>query len=1359
MASNIPEERPNNTESGETLAGRMNNKKRSRRVSFADTEITSVHIFNPDDDDDSYDTPPNSKRTSSRIHNAADLETDAPVVGFFKDLTGGDSEDSGDDDDGRIVDARKSFLRPLGSPSPGSSTVGSVTSNDEDNFFGPVSASFIRPEQLFDSAASCENYEDTMDTTAFSMHYRSLVRSESGEEPKTPTAVSFAFGEKTPKTPPKVTNPIDSGGSFMEITEPKKLISPFLVPVGKARDVEDSNDMSIVEENPNRFDYGRLSPTTEALLASSSSYQNETGHVGQTNGRDSELGNSASHEKSAEAASVGGVELNRANGDCLDRNIDDCLSDNNCDLAAAASIDCQIQSPNRLTRKSKELPKDWSEQGISKLEFATVNSGTIQNMDIKDLQSDVCAQHEPACQHLSEGSIRGNSPIEGKHLSDIDQNFAQRYASPLEGSSLSLSSRGRQSIMTPNSATYLGIISSSKHTGIVSSNEVIKAAESISSIQKSISRFRIPNSSAPNSSLKEGIDKLKRRLSNYSSMPSPFTPDRTDNSTDLKSKYVSALVASSEEKLHRADLKNGEYKMLVNIDNNGIETPKNTGKLAPDEAITGLENDGEPANYMLMDIHSKDKATKLVAGIGSPSNMGLSRTKVKQDILISEISPKRTLVTSGTRSLLLNDGETKLQRHQIESETFRIAQTPSRDTTILNFQLESSEEHHKTGASPLLSVSSISGSTSEPSPLKSPSNKGSTWSSPRKVPTQRSSRNSSDQKAMRQEPTPSSPMKGPTQSPSTKEPTQRSSKKEASWSPPRKEQSQSPCKRELTWSSLMNELPQFPSIKEPAQNCPRKELMKGLSRLETSSPAQSDIVQSFVGKDIVSPHSNSNVFGNDGCHQELHISHSPFVTRDLEISSQKRSIGVGFDDRNHADNIPRIQRSPDVHRNGNYDSAHLLHHSDRIDSEREKTEDDRTLTNWSDFLVKFSRDTRQLLSPSIDKLNLRTISVLEDTLVHLLKARKYEIFSSEIQSQKVTGCFNIRQKRIVEAKFLLSKIAYETAKLQLMCAKHEKLLKRTQLLSSGIQECQRLQLNYIQQKSESGRKGTPLQSHSVNFEGENQVVCNNISTMKKEIKVLDAKIKSLSNFFHSYCKLKGEPSSTNTVTLAQDHVKTRTCGRLLRQDLQLWKVDDFKSRNGHYTILLNYQGYLSQRFTLKFGPASNIVVSNELNVINIVKNFPNMDAPVAFAFVLNPGAAKRGVSSKCLVQETQVIRSLLCNLFNVVEELQMAQIEVGNLIETTFHCPSVEQLDLQLCFVNYNSGRKVTLTLDVTCLNRGIYPSEILPYQVQDPTGRARNSESLLVEINSAADNLEAGLLRILRLGRCIAQVMQPKST
>lgn len=152
----------------------------------------------------------------------------------------------------------------------------------------------------------------------------------------------------------------------------------------------------------------------------------------------------------------------------------------------------------------------------------------------------------------------------------------------------------------------------------------------------------------------------------------------------------------------------------------------------------------------------------------------------------------------------------------------------------------------------------------------------------------------------------------------------------------------------------MNEVPQFPSIKEPAQKSPRKELWKSFSRLDPSNPAQSDIVKSFVGKDIVSLNSNSNVFGNDGCHQELHISRSPFFTQDTEISLHKRSNGVGFDDGHHTDKIPRVQRSPDVCRNGNYDSELMLYPSDKIDSAREQIEGDRKLTHWLDVRILFS---------------------------------------------------------------------------------------------------------------------------------------------------------------------------------------------------------------------------------------------------------------------------------------------------------------------------------------------------------------------------------------------------------------------
>ena len=58
--------------------------------------------------------------------------------------------------------------------------------------------------------------------------------------------------------------------------------------------------------------------------------------------------------------------------------------------------------------------------------------------------------------------------------------------------------------------------------------------------------------------------------------------------------------------------------------------------------------------------------------------------------------------------------------------------------------------------------------------------------------------------------------------------------------------------------------------------------------------------------------------------------------------------------------------------------------------------------------------------------------------------------------------------------------------------------------------------------------------------------------MKQEIKTLDGKINSLSNFFHVYSKLKGEPSFANSLASVQDHLKRRKCCRIIRQDLQVF---------------------------------------------------------------------------------------------------------------------------------------------------------------------------------------------------------------
>lgn len=132
MASKITDEAPPSAtaeaqeEEEENLDLRLK-KKRARRVSFADTEITSVHFFRRDDD---FETPPDSNPLSSRsADHAAEPQPNNEVLGFFGDLGGGgDGYDSGGDDGS--VDGRKSFLRPMGSPSPGSSSAGSATSND-----------------------------------------------------------------------------------------------------------------------------------------------------------------------------------------------------------------------------------------------------------------------------------------------------------------------------------------------------------------------------------------------------------------------------------------------------------------------------------------------------------------------------------------------------------------------------------------------------------------------------------------------------------------------------------------------------------------------------------------------------------------------------------------------------------------------------------------------------------------------------------------------------------------------------------------------------------------------------------------------------------------------------------------------------------------------------------------------------------------------------------------------------------------------------------------------------------------------------------------------------------------------------
>ncbi|CAJ2668358.1 unnamed protein product [Trifolium pratense] len=516
-----------------------------------------------------------------------------------------------------------------------------------------------------------------------------------------------------------------------------------------------------------------------------------------------------------------------------------------------------------------------------------------------------------------------------------------------------------------------------------------------------------------------------------------------------------------------------------------------------------------------------------------------------------------------------------------------------------------------------------------------------------------------------------------------------------------------------------------------------------------------------TGIEVSSGEKRNDVDLDNNCHPALQVSHSPFTKTGIEVSSGKKRKGVQL--LSNGDDIEktgRIDRSQEVHKSGDGDLQFVLEQTS-MRSEREKFGDQK----WNDFdhvLERFSTSTKQLLSPSFDKLNFRLMGTLEDILVRLQKVKKWDILSSEIHSQKLTDPLDIpRHKRVVEMKLLLFNIAYEKAKLQLMNVKRERLLEKVQQLSSGLQETQMMKnsmpcsakTRLVDIQADDSHINTKI----FNSQGKCQVSCKNVMETRQELENLDQKAKSLSEFFYSYCKMKGDQSYTNVVRSVRDYLEKRISYKLVFQNLKLWDVEDFERKDDYHMIILNYRGYIIQRFTVNAG-LSSIIVSNSLNDVNIGKTYPNMDAFSAFVFALNPHTTSKCMGRISMAQETQITGSLLSNLLDVVEEVQLARVEIRNLVQAKFNSHSVNQLDLQLSFIDFCGGKKVQVILDMTCLKCGAYPAEVLPSQIY---GLAANGEqkalpsSLVDEIRSAAESVSVGYSRIVRLCRCISQAVQ----
>lgn len=189
-----------------------------------------MHFFERDED---FETPPEERPASP-----------SPSPG--RPLAGDAAE--GDDTEGE-----EEFVRPpfgflgnvdVGSSSPGSAA-GSISSFDGDgNFFGVVSTSFIQSGRPSDSGMSEDDGHDvTLDSRTFSMHFNNVVPPD---DFSAHSAGSLRILNSESTTP------------LMDLTGSQSVKS------STGRDA--LTDMSVCADNPERYDYTKLSPTLSNLL-------------------------------------------------------------------------------------------------------------------------------------------------------------------------------------------------------------------------------------------------------------------------------------------------------------------------------------------------------------------------------------------------------------------------------------------------------------------------------------------------------------------------------------------------------------------------------------------------------------------------------------------------------------------------------------------------------------------------------------------------------------------------------------------------------------------------------------------------------------------------------------------------------------------------------------------------------------------------------------------------------------------------------------------------------------------------------------------------------------------------------------
>ncbi|KAK6116318.1 hypothetical protein DH2020_049945 [Rehmannia glutinosa] len=1261
-------------------------KKRARRVSFA--EMTSIHFFDRDEEDN--ETP---------LMETEKIGDESPGdFGFGglleRNMEFGGEDGGNDNDEDEEMDMHRSFLRPVGSPSPGGSTFGSASSNDgkfnsfndctymedalvtEDNFFGPVSANFIRPGRLSDSAASDDNHDVTMDSTAFSMHYRSLARSESGVDLKTPTGGLF-FEEKTP-TDANI-------GSSMIFTLGKRPIPKSSMQITEVSGSHNSNDMSLVEENPNKYDYEKLSPGLDALLAES---RKNLLHVSVSNDI------------------ITSPPPKRKEGEVLPSNDD---GDNFVNLS-----DCQRKETGFIN--SHDVLNE--DQSAARIEFGEAN-GAHETFPSPSSREKFSSNTLGAAASSRDNYKTVRSPYQ---LSKVGQNGSD---SPLVASTSSPAKRQQTLLTTASPSKHWELASPLPQLGSLLGNESVEHQVTETSIQKSISKLELLERSAFSSAFSAKIDNSTVKTLDFLKSPN-FDSFLEKNRHISRINFVEdSFTEEKSDSVHQSK----ERSYAFSTDHARAETLNHiSGENNLDEHL-GLVEIGNPLNELSAKSISRDQL-KYGGTASSPSKITLSGNNLMRNLLTSKHSNEDALMTE-TESLLAEiasgEGGKAIITSKFVSSPDRMLEkklsaspdldsrdsTPERKFTDVNISKATAHRGSVSKgmkgelSSPFVEVNRLKNLIE----IKSTDNREADIYNGKEI-------------------------FGTTDNVSTPA---KEKKSQVMYS--KNLDVDNLTRRDMPWveenlsggeSRAVSVGPVSPS---GCRNLDEPRSKKNLAKLLTASPSRTEL-DDKLSSGIPSPKITQ-------------------LSGRLEsFSTSKRNVELLLRDAQHRTEMTLMQRSPKLQKGGNCDPETMLY-----SNEGRTTLTGHERKKWIDTYSKFSEDMKILVSGSADKLNSKMIDVLEDMLVHQQKSKIYEMLHLGVMPQNTIVCHDVQLEKIAETNSLLHQVVFKRANLLLKHVKRERLLKRLQLLSSRIKESQVLRENNGSQPLEGCTTNVLVdavgdRTLSVNLKKGHEVSDEKLTAVRQALEALDRKILNLTRTFHVCCKMKTEPSCADTVALVNEHLIKRASCRFIRLDMQMWVVHGVGSVNGQHNVFLNYLDFIIQSIKIIVGPTSSASVSFKLNETNIIKSFPNMDACTAFAFVFNAETASKYIGAKTLARETQVSSSLLGTLLDVVEEVQLAQMEFQNLTQSSFCSPSAEQLHLMLCFVNFNSGRKVILTLDMSCLKRGIYPSEALPLQLGD-SEKCSSYGPIFDEIKEAIKGVKTGYMRILRLCKCVSQVVQ----